>query len=475
MPPTTWRVLRILASVIGMWIMGDLLYRLLPGQSAAAAMIDLVCVLAIATLGDRVLAVATSFSASLSFSYYFIDSAGSFRISTTEGAVTFAAMVITALTASHLSLGLRHRAEESERRRNEMERLQQLSAALLGAETVNKAAAKAVEEIVRLFGGGACLTVEGKQTPFRAGLNHAATGDVVTVRTSRGDVLELYGIQPSVEVRMALANLMDLVLDRAAVAEERARSEAAQRGEELRTTILNALAHNFRTPLTSIKAAASMMRSSMAEDQHPESGVPTYSRELVEVIDEEADRLDELIRDSLDPIRSEARQVKPRMEPCSVAAVVRSVLEKMKRYLTQHSVILNFPEDLPFVRADRFLLGQMITQVVDNARKYAPAGGQIRISGRSADREVVLTIWNEGRQILEEERRFIFDRFYRGAETRATVAGTGLGLAIAKTIAEVHGGRVWLDAEPAGPAFCFALPWGEAEVEDDREPYDIAD
>jgi two-component system sensor histidine kinase KdpD len=282
--------------------------------------------------------------------------------------------------------------------------------------------------------------------------------------------LELYGMEPSIEVRSALANLIGLVLDRAAAAEARARVESTQRGEQLRNTILNALAHNFKTPLTCIKAAASMMRGS--------EGAPgTYSQELVEVIDEEADRLDILIRDSLDLARIQSRQENPRIEDWTIDSIVSGVLEKMKRYLARHTIIVSVPDDLPFVRGDRFLFEQMISQVLDNVWKYAAAGSRVWINAWQSGEEIILTIRNEGPQIPEGERPLIFDRFYRGAHNRASVEGTGLGLAIAKTIVEVHGGRIWLQAAEEGPEFCFALPAEPIEKgrEHDREPYYIAD
>jgi len=129
------------------------------------------------------------------------------------------------------------------------------------------------------------------------------------------------------------------------------------------------------------------------------------------------------------------------------------------------------------VRGDRFLFEQMIGQILDNAWKYAAAGSRVWISAWQENSEIILTIRNEGPQIPEEERTLIFDRFYRGARSRASVEGTGLGLAIAKTIAEVHGGRVWLQSAEEGPEFCFALPAEPIEKgkDHDREPYYIAD
>ncbi len=465
-----WRLIRIVFCVTAMWGIAATDYHLLPQNDAVAAMILLLGVLAVAALGDRFLAIATSISASLSFSYYFVESVESLRITSTEGAVAFATMLITAMAGSQMAVRVQFRAAEAERRRAEMARLQQLGAALLTTDTINNAGEKAVREIVSLFGGGAVLRVIKNRSCFEAGAVARGGPPPIRVHTpGETGVLELYGMEPSIEVRSALANLIGLVLERAVAAEERAHIETVQRGEELRNTILNALAHNFRTPLTCIKAAASMMRGS---DSSPGS----YRQELVEVIDEEADTLDSLIRDSLDTARIQSRQANPRVENCSVASIVSGVLDKRKRCLARHGVRVDIPETLPVIRGDRFLFEQMITQILDNAWKYAAPGARIWVSARHADDQVVLTIRNEGKQIPEEERTRVFDRFYRGARSRASIEGTGLGLAIAKTIAETYGGKVWLQAAAEGPEFGFSLPAGPIEEEEyDREPHYIAD
>jgi two-component system sensor histidine kinase KdpD len=465
-----WRLLRLAACVVAIWAVARIALQFLPRQDEVAAMLLLLCVLAVATLADRPLAVAASLAAGLSFNYYFIYPPYSFRLTSVEDTVSFCVFIVVALVGSHLSLRSQLRAIEVERRRGEMTRLHRLGAALLAADTVEEAADKAVREVVNQFGGSASLRVDGRAGPWQAGVRTANGSAPVVIHTaSRKGVLELNGVDPSPEVRSALANLIGLVLDRAAVSEERTRIESAQRGDELRTTVLNALAHNFRTPLTSIKAAASVMRSAFGVDG-------AYSRELIEIIDEEADRLDELLRDSLDLARIQSRQSNPRVEDCVVESAVFSVLSKMKRYLGRRPAIVEIPDDLPVVRGDSFLFEQLVTQLIDNAWKYSDADAGIRISARHAGDEIIVTILNEGPPIPEGERNLVFDRFYRGSTGKTSIEGTGLGLAIAKNIAEALGGRIWLDCEPEGPAFRFALPAGSLMEEvHDREPHYIAD
>lgn len=435
-------------------------------------MLLLLFVLSAATSGERVIALFTSISASLSFSYYFIETVGSLRITSFDGAVTFAVMVLVAMLGSQMAVRAQRRAREAIQRRNEMERLHRLGSSLLAVTTVADASRVIVRSLVEVFGlrGARLWLRQGKLGAEFGVLEPAASAVIRLDRGNPGESLELYGEPPTGELESAIAYTVNLALDRAGSAEERARVEAQQRGEELRNTILNALAHDFKTPLTSIKAAASMLLGSNEVRQG-------FTQELVSVIDEEADRLDRLIRESLDLARIQAHRANPRVETCRLQAITEAVTGRMARYLGGRRLDVDLPEDLPVVHGDRFLFEQMLAQVVDNAWKYSRPGARIRISACAKDNGVILSVQNEGSQIPDEERSRIFGKFYRGAGEGSKVEGTGLGLAIARSIAEAHGGNVWLDAEAEGPVFRFFLP---AETQgkrglNDREPNYIAD
>jgi two-component system sensor histidine kinase KdpD len=415
------------------------------------AMFLLVEILAVATLGDWLLSVTTSSVASLAFSWYFIEAVDSFRITTLEGAVTFSAMVITALTVSQLALRARRRADEAIQRRAEMEQLQRFGAALMMTVSVADAAERVLENIISQFGlTGAALRFRDTDEQFERG---SLTGECSFIDVGRPAELRIYGESPSAEVQSALGQVVGLVLDRARSFEAATEKEALQRGDQLRTTILNALAHNFKTPLTCIKAAASTLRVSSDLSV-------AANAELVSVIDEEADRLDQLIRESLDLARIEDHRLNPRPETCSVPDIVNAVAGRVERHIRGRELDIEIPPELPSLRGDRFLFEQMLMQVVDNAWKYSKPGTPIGISAAQSNGRVILTVRNEGSPVPDDERERIFGKFYRGAVNQSLVEGTGLGLAIAKAIVEAHGGAVWVDTELSGPAFRFSLPAG---------------
>ena len=299
---------------------------------------------------------------------------------------------------------------------------------------------------------GARLSLEDSTRTWGEGLVEGPPVSVVPVPVG-GCTFEIYGTRLSDEVLHLLYGMIAQVIVRARNAEEKLRLEAEQKGESLRSTVLNALAHSFRTPLTSIKMAASMLRSDDFVSEPDQ-------KDLIAAIDEEASRLDQLIGESLDLARLESRRSNPRREMCSVAVITGRVIARMSRHLAAARSGLRFRRTFRRSLGDPFLFEQMLIQVVDNAWKYSKPGSQIRISAEAAGSTIQISVRNQGSEILPSEQARIFDKFYRGSEFQSSVEGTGLGLAIAKTIAEACHGRIWLESEPTGPAFHFALPLG---------------
>jgi len=462
-----FRIARIIAACVGLWSAGAIC-RWLDWNRTTTALLLLLAVIGLATFRDRLLAIAAAVVASLSIEYFFIEHAEYYRLSPLRGSVMFLSMLVTSSVSSELSIRGYRRAREAEARREEMGRLQIFSAKLMGAQTVPETGALAVRSMVELFSASRAELRTDRATfvwPAEAPQNNSARGNRVLLPLEYGGrhaSLEVWDGLPSSEVGSALGHLLELALDRATTFEERAQLEAVRRGNELRTTILNAVAHDFRTPLTSIKAAATALRTSSAAIFGPD-------RDLIQVINEEADRLETLIRESLALARLESLGHIAR-ELCPVSAIVSNVTTRLARYLDRRRVEVQLPPDLPEVPCDRFLLELMLMQVVENAWKYSRPAARIVISAYRDDDHVGISVWNEGLRIPDYERQRIFDKFYRGVSDRGRTEGSGLGLAIARSIAEAHRGAVWLEDASDGTRFRFRLPLERAVESDVSEP-----
>jgi two-component system sensor histidine kinase KdpD len=242
-----------------------------------------------------------------------------------------------------------------------------------------------------------------------------------------------------------------LALERAWLAQAESRARVLEESDQLKTAILSSVSHELRTPLSTIKAAASSLRSK-------EVGWDSPARtELVAAIDDEADHLNMLVGNLLDMSRIESGALKPRREWNILSEIVGSVLARMKHLSVEHKLKIDVPESLPLIPVDYVQMQQVFTNLISNSLKYAPANTTVSISAR-VDRETVhVQVSNQGPQVPPEHLERIFDKFYR-VTAADRVTGTGLGLSICKGIIEAHGGRIWAQNLRDGLAFNFTLP-----------------
>ena len=246
----------------------------------------------------------------------------------------------------------------------------------------------------------------------------------------------------------SMANLVAIGLERSRAVEATARAEAARESSELRATVLDALAHEFKTPLTAMKAASSDLLAF-------ESG-PPRSRELAEIIDEELDRLSALVTDAVHMLRIDAGDFTMHLGHHQVAPIVDAALRRFERHLDGHQVVQHVPAGLT-VDVDRDLLSLAFRQLLDNAIKYSPPTSVIEITARG-EGVIEIGVRNSGATIPEREQARIFERFYRGVQARH-VPGTGMGLAIVQQIARAHGGTLRVASTPeSGTTFTLSLP-----------------
>ena len=225
----------------------------------------------------------------------------------------------------------------------------------------------------------------------------------------------------------------------------------------MQTALLNSVSHDLRTPLVSIIGVLSSLQD---EGINLDNAAQT---KLVQVAREEAERLNHLITNLLDISRVEAGAIRIFREPSDVQDLVGTALEQLKSHISEHSIKVDIPTDLPFVAVDFGLIVQTLVNVIDNANKYSPVNSPIEIKGKNVGKEVYIEIADRGFGIPPGDLSKIFDKFYR-VEHAGSVAGTGLGLSICKGIIEAHGGRIEAENRVGGGTIIrIILPVAESK------------
>ncbi len=224
--------------------------------------------------------------------------------------------------------------------------------------------------------------------------------------------------------------------------------------DQIKSQLLSTVSHELRTPLASIKGfATTLLRQDVEWDENSR-------REFLSIIDEESDRLTELISNLLDMSRIEAGGLRVEPEPVDLGPIIQETAAGFQVMTHDHRFVVHQPPFLPQVFADSRRARQVLRNLVENAVKYSPAGGEIAISAQLRDDSIQVSVADEGIGIEHEDLDHIFDRFYQvdSASTRK-VGGSGLGLAICRAIVEAHGGRIWVESQLGmGSTFHFTLP-----------------
>ncbi len=226
-----------------------------------------------------------------------------------------------------------------------------------------------------------------------------------------------------------------------------------RQAEELKSTFISVISHELKTPVALIKGYVATLRR---EDVQWDADIV---RDSLQVIEEEADRLTELIENLLEASRLQAGGLKLHFAPVSLEALARRMAKRFETQTEKHTFTLDFPPDFPPVMGDEERLTQVFSNLVSNAIKYSPAGGEIRIHGQTLRDQAVVCITDQGPGIAPGDAPHIFDRFYRSDEASRTTKGAGLGLYLTRAIIEAHDGRIWVDTRYRGGArICFSLP-----------------
>jgi two-component system sensor histidine kinase KdpD len=255
-----------------------------------------------------------------------------------------------------------------------------------------------------------------------------------------------------------LASQAALVVERARLVSEAAKAQALVASDQLKSALLSSVSHDLRTPLVAIKGIATALR------QREVAWESTVGEQMLDTLTEEADRLNRLVGNLLDMSRIEGGALNPARAWEDLGDIVGGVLARIGRELQGRKIHVDVPAEVPLVWANAALIDQVITNMIENALKYTPAGTSITIMAEARGAEVWLEVVDQGPGIAAEALPHIFDKFYRVVGPELHADGTGLGLAICKGILEAHGGRIWVENVPSGGAcFVCCLPQHHSE------------
>jgi len=266
------------------------------------------------------------------------------------------------------------------------------------------------------------------------------------------------------EDERARARILDEEL-RAALREAN-NAELLRRSESLKSALLDAVTHDIRTPLTSIKASVTALLADDAKLAHAD---PETCKELLEVIDEEADRLNRFTEHMVELAKLQSHQLVIQPEPSSVQEMVEAAASRLENRLRDRTLEISIAPDASHVRADAKLISEVLYNILENALKYSPSGSRIVVSTTLAGGpSTVFRIEDEGPGIPAALREEVFQRFFRAPDSQRAIGGLGMGLAIAQGIVQAHGGKIWIEDAKSqrGAAVCFTMPAAPGKHDD---------
>jgi two-component system sensor histidine kinase KdpD len=471
------RILRTIAAFLIIAAITAFFRKALPAvNQTTVALSFLLAILAVSAAWGMAVSALMSVLAMLAFNYFFLPPVGRFTVADPQNWVALLAFLVTAIVGSQLSNRIRKEADVADRRRREIEQLYTFSQKLLGEGNVIQLLNAIPNHIVEAFeAGAASVFLAEKQKFYRSGfgtlqleeeqlkatfereeplIESAKSFSYAPIRLGMKSIgsFGISGARLTRQTLEAVGTLLGIAIERARAVEQLSKTEADRQGERLKSALLDSVTHNFRTPLTSIKASV----TSLLSDRPPNA---TQSHELLEIMDEECDRLNRLIEDAAEMARLEAGEVVLEFAPVEVRKLIGAAMENCRYALGSREVRLQIQDGLPPVRADLARAKEVLVQLLENANLYSEKNKPIVVSAESSGNYVMISVADQGPGIDGLELGLIFDKFYRGKEQRAVVQGTGMGLPIAKALVEAHGGSINVTSQrDRGSVFSFTLP-----------------
>jgi two-component system, OmpR family, sensor histidine kinase KdpD len=426
--------------------------------------------------GGFATSLTMSFAAALIYDYYFIPPIHQWNITDPQNWIALTAFVITAVVGSTLSVVARSQTSQARQQRQEAEELYDLSQRLLSAGDSVALCQGIPQDIADTFGvrAAALLLPEGQTVFYSAGGSHYFDATQLKASLAARDVLvdpetrvsyvplrlgiKVIGSLGIAETPLshatleALGPLITISIERARAIEQVGKFEALRESERLKSALLDAITHEFRTPLTAMKISVTGMLSDLNFDRE-------QCRDLLGMIDEGCDRIDHLVDEVTQMSRIESGDVKLDLAPHCVSELLDAALEECGDAVASRPIerrVAN--EDVP-IRVDIPWASKILVHLLMNANLYSNPGAPVVIRTETQHGFVFFRVSDQGPGIDSTEIERIFEKFYRGKEYRCRVQGTGMGLPIAKAIAEAHGGTLTVASRRGqGSEFSFSLP-----------------
>jgi len=431
--------------------------------------------------GDLAASVIISMLAAGCLDYFFTEPLLSFRVASLFNLLALASFLITGIVIAQLVVNVRAKARSYQAQQEDLQQLYALAQRLLALEPDAARGSTFLEPFIRVFGiTAACVFdavsadvyIAGQPHPdletktaeaFIHGRDSDDTARRISVRRIRVSgraigAIGFEGIEDPVLTAGALAALAAAHLERRQSILYANRATATAQSESYRSAILDALAHEFKTPLATILAAAGALREGGELGPH--------HREMAETVESEAARLGRLTTRLIRTARLEREEVKPWIELIDLSATIADTVDYYAKISGSRRIRVVKECDSTEVLADPELVRLAVSQLLDNACKYSAPGCTVTLSVWREGDHLAIRVLSPGNPIPLSERGKIFDRYYRGLDTRRNIPGSGLGLFVARKIALALGGSLDLDAEAAsdgGVAFRLMLPVPEHE------------
>lgn len=412
--------------------------------------------------------ILSAFFAFLAFNYFFIQPYYTLQVHKTQDLITLIIFLVVSVVMSQLIGQARQGVRMARNREWEATRMYELISTLANLQDplgIAQALANHTKDTFHLL----FVKVSIEKTSDNPDLSAYSPSNIdppsvpphiqlplKTARSTEG-ILNLWQ-HPEKQLTAQESRLLEAYVSQGALSIERIRlaksenkAHLLEESDKLKSSLLNSVSHELRSPLAAIKASVSSLRSGAVDWDHP------ARQELLATIEEETDQLNLLVGNLLDMSRIESGALNPQMRWNSIREIAMGVVTKMRKQLQDHSLEINFAPDLPLVPTDYVMIGQVFTNLISNSIKYAPQNTRIELKAEKEDEFLHVQVINQSPSVPVEHLERIFDKFYR-VTSADRITGTGLGLSICKGIIEGHNGKIWAENQPGHFVFHFTLP-----------------